>query len=127
MSRARLGLYVFCRKDLFKDCYELTPAFSQLLQRPDKLVLVQGEQYDDPSFNRSVKDSIPAEKCMEVADVAHMGMIASPANALGQFQQQQNEEAAPSDAVPESNDDAMDQDAPPAETAPSSSSDDDEE
>jgi intron-binding protein aquarius len=30
MSRARLGLYVFARVSLFKNCFELTPAFSQV-------------------------------------------------------------------------------------------------
>lgn len=35
MSRARLGLYVFCRRSLFEQCYELQPTFQLLLQRPD--------------------------------------------------------------------------------------------
>ncbi|KAL6650047.1 hypothetical protein ACP70R_014271 [Stipagrostis hirtigluma subsp. patula] len=39
MSRARLGLYVFCRRSLFEQCYELQPTFQLLLQRPDKLGL----------------------------------------------------------------------------------------
>ncbi|CAL4914676.1 unnamed protein product [Urochloa decumbens] len=39
MSRARLGLYVFCRRSLFEQCYELQPTFQLLLQRPDKLAL----------------------------------------------------------------------------------------
>ncbi|KAM7263883.1 hypothetical protein ACFE04_001566 [Oxalis oulophora] len=39
MSRARLGLYVFCRRDLFDQCYELQPTFRLLLKRPDRLVL----------------------------------------------------------------------------------------
>ena len=41
LSRARLGLYVFCRVSLFADCYELAPAFDQLVSaRPDlKLAL----------------------------------------------------------------------------------------
>lgn len=43
MSRARLGLYVFCRRALFEQCYELQPTFQQLLQRPDKLALVLDE------------------------------------------------------------------------------------
>eukprot|EP00775_Hariotina_reticulata_P014486 gene14486-14606_t len=33
-ARARLGLYVFGRQELFENCYELAPAFSRLLQRP---------------------------------------------------------------------------------------------
>lgn len=39
MSRARLGLYVFCRRSLFEQCYELQPTFQLLLQRPDELAL----------------------------------------------------------------------------------------
>ncbi|CBI17729.3 unnamed protein product, partial [Vitis vinifera] len=39
MSRARLGLYVFCRRFLFEQCYELQPTFQLLLQRPDHLAL----------------------------------------------------------------------------------------
>ncbi|XP_072992424.1 uncharacterized protein [Typha latifolia] len=39
MSRARLGLYVFCRRSLFEQCYELQPTFQLLLQRPDQLSL----------------------------------------------------------------------------------------
>ncbi|KAK7856868.1 rna helicase aquarius [Quercus suber] len=39
MSRARLGLYVFCRRSLFEQCYELQPTFQLLLQRPDCLAL----------------------------------------------------------------------------------------
>ena len=31
MSRARLGLYVFCRRSLFEQCYELQPTFWLLL------------------------------------------------------------------------------------------------
>ena len=30
MSRARLGLYIFARVDLFRNCYELSPAFRQV-------------------------------------------------------------------------------------------------
>eukprot|EP00850_Spirogloea_muscicola_P023959 SM000413S15642 [mRNA] locus=s413:13687:24995:+ [translate_table: standard] len=43
MSRARLGLYVFCRRDLFQQCYELQPTFKLLLSRPDQLALVLAE------------------------------------------------------------------------------------
>lgn len=30
MSRARLGLYIFARVTLFRNCFELTPAFEQV-------------------------------------------------------------------------------------------------
>ncbi|KAI9307123.1 P-loop containing nucleoside triphosphate hydrolase protein [Cunninghamella echinulata] len=45
MSRARLGLYVFGRRHLFENCYELKPVFDQLLTRPDKLSIKQNETY----------------------------------------------------------------------------------
>lgn len=44
-SRARLGLYVFGRESLYKNCYELQPTFSQFLSRPTKLALVKGEAF----------------------------------------------------------------------------------
>jgi intron-binding protein aquarius len=43
MSRARLGVYVFGRRSLFEQCYELQPTFQQLLQRPDRLAVVLDE------------------------------------------------------------------------------------
>ncbi|CAK7266763.1 hypothetical protein SEPCBS119000_002196 [Sporothrix epigloea] len=43
LSRARLGLYILGRRDIFEACYELRAAFQVLLQRPDKLALVTGE------------------------------------------------------------------------------------
>ncbi|KAI3874183.1 hypothetical protein MKW92_053577 [Papaver armeniacum] len=43
MSRARLGLYVFCCRSLFEQCYELQPTFQLLLQRPDRLGLILDE------------------------------------------------------------------------------------
>ena len=54
MSRARFGLYVFARAPLFANCFELTPTFSLLLQRPTVLHLLPKETqptrraHDDP-------------------------------------------------------------------------------
>jgi len=73
MSRARLGLFIFCRKSLFADCYELTHTFSKLLQRPDKLILVN-EQYPT---ERLLNGDSPAST-VEVQDVVHMGAIVAP-------------------------------------------------
>jgi len=56
MSRARLGLYVFGRRELFGDCYELQPTFKQLLARPTKLALVKGEGYG--SVTRQLSDKV---------------------------------------------------------------------
>jgi len=45
MSRARLGLYIFGRVNLFESCFELTPAFNILTKRPSKLYLLPNETY----------------------------------------------------------------------------------
>ncbi|WEW59376.1 hypothetical protein PRK78_004847 [Emydomyces testavorans] len=43
LSRARLGLYILGRREVFESCFELKPAFDILAQRPDKLMVVPGE------------------------------------------------------------------------------------
>jgi intron-binding protein aquarius len=48
LSRARLGLYILGRREVFESCYELKPAFDLLLQRPDKLMLAPGEMFPSP-------------------------------------------------------------------------------
>jgi intron-binding protein aquarius len=98
LSRARLGLYVFCRRALFENCYELSPAFSLLSSRPSKLQLVVGEGFptarptpevappepegtgagDATRGGRkgSSSTAAPAEvKVHEVADVTEMGVL----------------------------------------------------
>ena len=45
MSRARLGLYIFGRAALFKNCFELQPAFNILFKRPLQLHLAPDEVY----------------------------------------------------------------------------------
>nr|CAD7589608.1 unnamed protein product [Timema genevievae] len=68
MSRARLGLYVFARVTLFKNCFELTPAFSQLMARPLKLYTCPQESYP----TQRLKESPPAGKPQIVDDMAQM-------------------------------------------------------
>ncbi|KAM9294455.1 RNA helicase aquarius [Gastrophryne carolinensis] len=51
MSRARLGLYVFARVSLFQNCFELTPAFSQLTARPLQLHLLPHESFPTQRMN----------------------------------------------------------------------------
>ncbi|CAL1675407.1 unnamed protein product [Lasius platythorax] len=68
MSRARLGLYVFARVSLFKNCFELTPAFDQLMQRPLKLQLLPQELYPTERPNNAVPSMVP----MEIEDMPHM-------------------------------------------------------
>lgn len=45
LSRARLGLYVLGRREVFESCFELKPAFDIFAQRPDKLMVVPGEMF----------------------------------------------------------------------------------
>ncbi|XP_012345805.1 RNA helicase aquarius isoform X2 [Apis florea] len=68
MSRARLGLYVFARVSLFKNCFELTPAFAQLMQRPLKLQLLPQEHYPTERLNNTIPSTLP----MEIEDMPHM-------------------------------------------------------
>ncbi|PIN23485.1 DEAD box containing helicase [Handroanthus impetiginosus] len=59
MSRARLGLYVFCRRSLFEQCYELQPTFQLLLKRPDHLALNLNEV--TAFTERHVEDTGPVQ------------------------------------------------------------------
>lgn len=72
VSRSRLGLYVFCRRDLFCKCHELKKTMDQLASRPGKLQLVMGESHPT---ERKVGDEIPAEKVFEIEDVTHLGSV----------------------------------------------------
>ena len=45
LSRARLGLYIVGRADLFANCNELRPAFEQLMRGPRELRLVRNEAW----------------------------------------------------------------------------------
>uniref|UniRef100_A0A2N9H3N4 DNA2/NAM7 helicase-like C-terminal domain-containing protein n=1 Tax=Fagus sylvatica TaxID=28930 RepID=A0A2N9H3N4_FAGSY len=70
MSRARLGLYVFCRRSLFEQCYELQPTFQLLLQRPDRLALNLNEitTYTE----RHVEDTRPIHLVSGVEEERYM-------------------------------------------------------
>ncbi|KAK7310334.1 hypothetical protein RJT34_07787 [Clitoria ternatea] len=73
MSRARLGLYIFCRRSLFEQCYELQPTFQLLLKRPDRLALNVSEitSYTE----RSVEDPGPRNHIHLVSGIEEMGSI----------------------------------------------------
>lgn len=72
VSRARLGLYVFCREELFANCHELKNTMQQFEDKPNKLQLILGET--KPS-ERRLGDDIPSDKIFEVEDVTHLGSI----------------------------------------------------
>ena len=67
LSRARLGLYILGRRELFETCYEFKPAMDILLQRPDKLILATGEMFPT---TRSLDDAIDGT---EMDGVEHLG------------------------------------------------------
>jgi len=70
-SRARLGLYVFCRYALFKDCYELRRTFQLLTQHPSSLQLISGEGY--PCSRPT--DYILTDRLHTIPDVTAMGVL----------------------------------------------------
>jgi len=73
LSRARLGLYILGRREVFESCFELKQAFDVLLQRPDKLTLVTGELWPSARIlaAEQKKESVPGESVME--GVEHLG------------------------------------------------------
>ncbi|RDA93337.1 hypothetical protein CP533_0303 [Ophiocordyceps camponoti-saundersi (nom. inval.)] len=71
VSRARLGLYVLGRREVFEACPELRPAFDILLERPDKLMLVTGELWPTERGNAEEDTTVEGEVAME--NVEHLG------------------------------------------------------
>ncbi|PSS26492.1 Intron-binding protein like [Actinidia chinensis var. chinensis] len=102
MSRARLGLYVFCRRSLFEQCYELQPTFQLLLQRPDLLALNMTEV--TPFTNRGVEDTGPIHL---VSGIEEMESIVNykiyQAQMMSQHYSSYSEQIAPSMGASEQN------------------------
>jgi intron-binding protein aquarius len=72
LSRARLGLYILGRREVFEACYELKPAFELLFQRPDQLNLVTGELWPTTRLQHTEDDTaVPGETIM--TGVEHLG------------------------------------------------------
>lgn len=67
LSRARLGLYVLGRKELFDTCVEMARAMDLFNKRPEKLVVVPGEMFPT---QRKVDTEVEGT-VME--DVEHLG------------------------------------------------------
>jgi len=72
LSRARLGLYVFCRQRVFENCFELSPSFGKLLSRPNQLQLVVGEGYPG---TRPTDTDLTGDKVLNITDVTAMGVL----------------------------------------------------
>jgi len=95
LSRARLGLYVLGRREVFESCYELRQAFELLLQRPDKLALVTGELWpSERVLAEEVGKEVAGEAIME--GVEHLGQYVFEMTGTKVKQQQagQGSEAA---------------------------------
>lgn len=72
LSRARLGLYILGRREVFESCFELRQAFDLLLKRPDKLALVTGDFWpSNRVLAEEVDKEIAGETVME--SVEHIG------------------------------------------------------
>ena len=73
LSRAKLGLYILGRREVFEACYELREAFELLLKRPDKLTLVTGELWPSERIlaDEEGKENVEGETVME--GVEHLG------------------------------------------------------
>ncbi|KAI9683087.1 MAG: hypothetical protein M1829_005878 [Trizodia sp. TS-e1964] len=67
LSRARLGLYILGRRNVFESCFELKAAFDILLKRPDKLQVTTREMFPTTRiFNDKVEST-------EIDGVEHLG------------------------------------------------------
>lgn len=72
LSRAKLGLYILGRREIFEGCFELREAFEQLLKRPDKLTLVTGELWPSQrKLSEDTNETVAGEAIME--GVEHLG------------------------------------------------------
>ncbi|KAK3066037.1 hypothetical protein LTR53_017762, partial [Teratosphaeriaceae sp. CCFEE 6253] len=67
LSRARLGLYVLGRREVFESSLELREAFALLFDRTNKLALVTGEMFP---AQRDVADEV---QTTEMEGVEHLG------------------------------------------------------
>lgn len=103
LSRARLGLYILGRREVFEGCYELKPAFDRLLQRPDKLMLAPGEMFPTTRALDANIEGTPME------GLEHLGqyvfeMTQAKVKAMG------DGEMVLDDATPNGEDGALDED-----------------
>ncbi|EME41849.1 hypothetical protein DOTSEDRAFT_82025 [Dothistroma septosporum NZE10] len=69
LSRARLGLYIFGRREVFESSLELREAFAPLFEKSDKLSLVTNEMFP---ASRELNDKAP-EGVAEMSGVEHLG------------------------------------------------------
>lgn len=106
-SRARLGLYVLGRREVFEACPELRPAFDILLRRPDSLMLTTGEMW--PAVRPVAEDDtaqVEGEVAME--NVEHLGkyVYEMTKTKMGQMTVDIASSETPLEAVPEDEEEA---------------------
>ncbi|QLI72251.1 RNA helicase aquarius [Metarhizium brunneum] len=111
VSRARLGLYILGRREVFEACPELRPAFDLLLERPDKLMLVTGEMWPTERPNLEDNSTVEGEVVME--NVEHLGqyVFEMTNTRLEQLQAQGGESAT---TAPETISEEAEEDEAPA-------------
>ncbi len=73
MSRARLGLYVVGRRELFGQCFELQPTMKQLMARPEQLIIVPNEAVG--GCERKLADEVPPGRCIAVQGIEHLAAL----------------------------------------------------
>jgi len=104
MSRARLGLYIFGRVNMFKNCFELIPAFNILCGRPvDGLHLCPNEVHPtsrqanvsapNPLIIRDMPQMTKFVYDFYAQKVAALSEIARPAQPLAAFDEKKLTEA----------------------------------
>lgn len=106
LSRARLGLYILGRREVFEACPELRPAFDVLLLRPDKLMLVTGELW--PAEREVAEGDGPVEGEAPMEGVEHLGqyVFEMTNTKLKQLQAEQGGMVEPIIEEPEEGDEA---------------------
>lgn len=73
LSRARLGLYILGRREVFESCFELQQAFEILFRRPDKLMLVTGELWPSQRIIADEADDVEVPGVTPMEGVEHLG------------------------------------------------------
>lgn len=71
-SRARLGLYIFGRVSLFKNCFELQPTFKLLMSRPQTLQLVKDETFPT---ERKIGQKVKPKEIVDIEDMTAMAQF----------------------------------------------------
>jgi len=89
LSRARLGLYVFCRAQLFQNAFELARSFALLMRNPTKLQLCPSERnlYGvtlRPSAGQCIAQGLPPDAFLRAAGAMTDSATTAVANTEGE-------------------------------------------